>query len=101
VFQQDGASAHKSKKATSTLEGLGVNTMAWLANSPDLGWIESLWGYMTLCLERSKDLNPQNFAAIVSEEWGRIPESVYRAQFKSIKTRLRECIAVNGGNTRF
>lgn len=79
VFQQVEASAHKSNKATSTLEGLGTNAMGWPTNSPDLGWIESLWGYLTLCLERMTYLHPQNFATIVSEEWGRIPEPLYKA----------------------
>ena len=101
IFQQDGATAHTAKETKTLLQSMGVQTMEWPSNSPDLSWIESMWSIMSRRLEKRQDLTAANFQAAIQEEWESIPNTAFQAQFRSIKNRLRACIATQGGSTDY
>lgn len=46
IFQQDGAACHTSKKALKWFDKFNVPLLKWVASSPDLSPIETLWHNM-------------------------------------------------------
>ena len=101
-FQQDNARAHTSKIAKSWLRSQDFDVMQWPAKSPDLSWIETLWGYVSKQLSKRTDLTKQNFINEVMKAWDSIPESVHSSIYKSIsKAKLHACIDGSGGSTKY
>jgi hypothetical protein len=102
VWQQDGAPAHRAKATQAWLaQQNGFSVMKWPPNSPDLSWIENLWGVVAKQLSHRSDLTALNFRHAVAQEWDRIPHATYMAIYNSIKRRLEECIRNNGGHTKY
>lgn len=101
-FQQDNARAHTSKIVKSWLRNQDdFNVMEWPAKSPDLSWIETLWGYVSKELSKRTDLTQRNFISEVMKAWDSIPESVHSNVYNSIKARLHACIDACGGSTKY
>ena len=46
LFQQDNAKGHSSAFAKSVFDVIRVTPISWLANSPDLSLIETIWHEM-------------------------------------------------------
>ena len=105
VLQQDNAPAHTAKVTKAWLAEQGpihkFQVMQWPPNSPDLSWIENLWGVVSMQLAKRRDLTPRNFMHQVVEEWNKIPSQTYMAMYHSIKKRLQACIANKGGRTKY
>lgn len=102
IFQQDGAPAHTAATTKAWLAAAkGVEVMEWPPNSPDLSWIENLWGIVASKLRRRNDLSPNNFQAAVTQEWENIPHATCMALYGSIKGRLQACIDRDGAYTKY
>jgi len=102
VFQQDNAKAHVCKKVSRWLSSkCSLQVMKWPAKSPDLSWIENMWGIVSSRLQKRSDLSPHNFEAAMHHEWKSIPQSTHSALFNSIPNRLKECISEGGGMTHY
>jgi transposase len=57
IFMQDGAPVHRSIKTRKWLESENIETLPWVANSPDINLIENVWSWLKneLFLMREKD----------------------------------------------
>ncbi len=75
--------------------------MDWPSKSPDLSWIENMWGYVSKQLSMRTNLTPENFRLAAMEEWDNIPKRVHMNMNESIKKRLRACIEANGGSVKY
>ena len=101
VFQQDNAKAHTSKVVKHWLGQQAFTVMDWPSKSPDLSWIENMWGYVSKQLSMRTNLAPENFQQAAMEEWDNIPKRVHTKMYDSINKRLRACIEANGGSTKY
>ena len=101
VFQQDNARAHTCKLVSRWLRDQDFETMKWPAKSPDLSWIENMWGYVAKKLSQRCDLTEENFTSELMKAWDSIPDSVHNNMYESIKNRLHACIDAHGGSTKY
>lgn len=75
--------------------------MQWHAKSPDLSWIETLWGDVSKQLSKRLNLAKRNFTSEVLKAWDNIPESVHSNIYNSIKSRPHACIDACGVSTKY
>ena len=101
VFQQDNARAHTCKLVTRWLREQDFQIMKWPAKSPDLSWIENMWGYVAKQLSQRCDLTEENFISELMKAWDSIPDTVHNNMYESIKNRLHACIDAQGGSTKY
>ncbi len=105
VLQQDNAPAHTAKVTQALLAEQGpihkFQVMQWPPNSPDLSWIENLWGIVSMQLAKRRDLSPRNCMHQVVEERNKIPSQTYMTMYHSIKKGLQACIANKGGRPKY
>lgn len=103
TFQHDGAPAHSARK---TNEWLADNVPAfissgpegdWPAKSPDLNWIENLWGILQEKVSE-KEI-PKTLLGLkrrLVKEWSNIPATTLKNCAESMPQRLAEVVRRNG-----
>lgn len=97
VFQQDNAPAHKHNKTMAHLTERGARVMAWPANSPDLSWIENVWGWVDRKLRKKPLFNDvDHFKSALNAAWQSIPPAHLRNYVKDMYARMDEVVAAAG-----
>lgn len=97
IFQQDNAPCHKAKVITQFLKDVGVNTLDWPPQSPDLNIIENLWAYIKRMRSPNLTRNREDTISEVKALWREIPLSYIQSLVKSVPGRLRKVIDARGG----
>lgn len=101
VLQQDNAPCHKGKIVSKFIDGIGLATLDWPPQSPDLNIIENLWAYVkqkrTIALGQTKEEAVENIKAI----WENISIDYLINLYKSIPKRLQAVIDAKGANTKY
>ena len=102
TFQQDGAPAHTAKSTKAFFESSGVKLLPdWPANSPDLSWIENIWGWTEVQLRKQQFNTLAEFRTALEEVWQNMPLKVLQDNCKSMRTRLQVCLERNGEYTGY
>jgi transposase len=103
TFQHDGAPAHSAHATSSWLDHNAPEYISsgpdgdWPAKSPDLNWIENLWGIMSERLEEGNP--PRSLSALkrrLIQIWKEIPQETLQRCAASMPTRLRDVIRKRG-----
>lgn len=99
ILQQDNAPCHKSRMITKCLAEIGVQTLDWPPQSPDLNVIENVWSYIKRY--RSTDLTRTRDETIteITNAWNEISEEFLHSLVDSVLTRF--FINVNNCNQFF
>jgi hypothetical protein len=99
VFQDDGASAHRAKKARAFLAQhcFTLSTdLHWPAHSPDLNVIENMWGILKDKMIISNCKTPDDLWNEAKRVWDAIPIEVVNKLIDSFHLRLRAVAALDG-----
>lgn len=98
VLMHDNARPHKAIIVTSYLEDVGIDTLVWPANSPDLNPIEHLWDMLKRKV-RARNPSPVTTVELkmaLREEWDNLPQDVGKNLIFSMKNRLEAVIRARG-----
>jgi transposase len=99
VFQDDGASAHRAKKAREFLakECFTLSSeLHWPAHSPDLSVIENLWGVLKTRITVSNCKTPDDIWLQAQAAWDEISIEEVNNLIDSFTSRLRTVEALDG-----
>lgn len=103
ILQDDNARPHRARVVTEYLQQQQIRTLPWPAYSPDLAPIEHLWDELG---RRVRNNNPlpntvDELWQLLQQEWMAIPQRTLQTLVHSMRQRCIECLAANGGHTRY
>lgn len=103
LFQQDGASVHRSNYTLDWLDSNDVYLLPWPAKSPDLNPIENLWAVLARKVYRNQRQfrNVDDLKNAVIEEWNGITSSLTKNLISSMPKRCLETIKRQGKKTHY
>lgn len=103
IYQHDNAPAHRARVVTDFLQQQQVDAMVWPALSPDLNPIEHLWDVLgrRIRANHPRPANLQRLFQFLQEEWEAVPQVTLQNLILSMRRRCQDCIAANGGHTRY
>ena len=103
ILQDDNATPHRVIIVTDFLRHQNVQRMHWPSKSPDMAPIEHLWDVLG---HRVRDNHPPpanvaQLSQFLLHEWEMIPQVTLQTLVQSMRQRYLECLASNGGHTRY
>lgn len=103
IFQQDNDPKHMSTKAKTHLKALGINTMEWPSQSPDLNPIEQVWSLLKrrLAMYPSDPVGINELWERIELEWNKISKDDCLALINSMPERIKAVLQAKGGNTKY
>jgi len=103
IFQHDNDPKHKSKRATSTIQELGLKVLDWPSQSPDMNPIEHLWNHIDLELrKRSKQFSSKNELWEVLQDILKEKDASFcQKLISSMPKRVQDLKNARGGYTRW
>lgn len=104
IFQQDGASIHRSEETLNWLRDHNVEVLQWPALSPDLNPIENLWGILArdVYLNGKRQFNTAaDLRKAILQNWSKIPVGSLEDLVLSMPKRLFEVIRGAGASIKY
>lgn len=103
IFQQDGASCHRSQSTKRWLTNHNVELLPWAPYSPDMNIVENLWGIMARMVYRDGKVysSLQELETACRLAWDDITQDLIDNLFNSIERRIEALRNANGGFTEY
>jgi DDE superfamily endonuclease len=101
IFQQDNDPKHTAKLTRRFIEGKGIRTLSWPAQSPDMNPIENLWGLIKVKVGERHPKNIMELKQVILEEWSNIGPEVCQKYAGSFRKRIMELLRARGGHTHY
>jgi hypothetical protein len=103
-FQQDGATAHTTRRSLRVLREMFPGRLIslrgdvdWTAQSPDLRPCEFfIWGYLKAKVFRHRPRSIEDLKESIQQEIDSIPPELTRRVMKNFWERLQQCVASDG-----
>jgi transposase len=99
IFQQDNDPKYTAKLTTRFLDGKGIKTLPWPAQSPDMNPIENLWGLIKAKIGEKCPRNINELKQVILEEWNNIGPKMCQKYAESFRKRTKELLKARGGHT--
>ena len=97
TLQQDGAPAHTASSTREFLIQRKIDVLQnWPPNSPDLSWIENIWGWTEQQLRKHSFSTLSELKSVLQKVWDEMPLEVLQANCRSMRDRLKKCIEREG-----
>lgn len=107
VLQQDNDPTHKTPSKAALKDWLHHHPgqmvtllTGWPSHSPDLSPIENVWGIIQQKTNKSGCKTFDEFKAKVNELFSNLSMETLKNLYKSMRSRMQECIANKGGKTK-
>ncbi|GFV16151.1 transposable element Tcb2 transposase [Trichonephila clavipes] len=97
IFQQDNARPHTVRVAQDFLRH--IQTLPWLASSPDLSPVELVWDQLKQQMPSCHSVH--DLELVVQDLWVHLPQNNIRCLINSMPDRVASCIVAGGGPTRY
>lgn len=97
-LQQDGATAHTSRRTMKFLRKRCKVLKNWPPNSPDLNPIEHLWSILDVLLRASPPNTIEQLKATVVSEWNKLSFELLHNLVASMEGRLQKVIDLAGAS---
>jgi hypothetical protein len=103
IFQQDGASSHRSASTLAFFNRQNVQLLDWPAYSPDMNIIENLWGFMARAVypDGKQYRDVASLETSCRDAWNDITQEMVTRLFDSMDTRVTQLYNANGGPTNY
>lgn len=103
IFQHDNCPAHKSKKCTKWFQDNDLNVLIWPPQSPDLNIIENVWAFMSnIVYENGRQYySKTELRREIFKAWNKLDIEYIQGLFRSVPSRLVQCMNKNGGKTKY
>lgn len=102
IFQQDGATCHRSKSTTHYLTQKCIRTLPdFPPQSPDLTIIENIWDLLKRQVECRQPCTLEELWKVIQEEWEKIPASIFERLYESMPNRVAAVLNSNGRSTSY
>ena len=103
VFQEDNSPVHTCKLAKQWKELVGMVSLEWLSNSPDLSPIEHIWYILKVMIQKMtpQPMTVPDVMAALRKAWEELDERVMNNLVESMPDRLAAVIEAKGGNTKY
>lgn len=129
IFQDDSAPCHRAKSVSNSKfffhifgcfenlmilhfkfppqiktlkEELGIESLIWPGNSPDLNPIENVWALMGKKIQAKRPKTMQHLKSIIEEVWfNEIDDNYLGNLYASMPNRVQDVVRAKGGATKY
>lgn len=101
TFQDDNAACHRGRIVKAYLHEVGIPTMTWPPQSPDLNPIENVWWELKKRVQAAKPATTDQLSIAIKNSWSEIPVELCKQLVQSMPKRIRAVIKARGGATQF
>ncbi|XP_069962586.1 transposable element Tc3 transposase [Bactrocera oleae] len=102
IFQDDTAPCHRAKMVKDYLSKIGVSSLEWPGNSPDLNPIENLWFVMMAQVAQKRPKTLAELDRILEEVWyNGIAAGTLKNLINSMHERVKAITKSGGGSTKY
>lgn len=101
IFQQDGAPCHTAKLVKTWMAANDIETLPWVANSPDLSPIETLWNRMKKKLRDHPARTVGELKDRLQEIWDSFTANDCKALVDTMPRRIEAVLRNKGGTTQW
>lgn len=101
IFQQDSAPCHTAKKVKNWMSENGIPLLDWVASSPDLSPIETLWGEMKKELRKNPARTKEELRVRLQEIWDNFTPEFCQGLVDTMPRRIESVIKNKGNVTQW
>ena len=103
VFQEDNSPIHTCKLAKQWKESIGMVSLQWPPNSPDLNPIEHIWYILKITIQKMtpRPMTVPDMTIALRKAWDDLDENTMNNLVESMSSRIAAVIEAKGRNTKY